>query len=116
MAIGSKDLSMDALDGFDNERLAEELKINIKVRDYQEHALGTGSNVKAVSYIHLLDVNTGKTSYGVGLSSNITRSSIRGLFSAVNRMFFPEEAEAAGKKRVEQKKAGQNPRDLFGNS
>lgn len=26
MAIGSKDLSMDALDGFDNERLAEELK------------------------------------------------------------------------------------------
>ena len=96
--------------------LAEELKINIKVLDYQEHALGSGSNVKAVSYIHLLDVNTGKTSYGVGLSSNITRSSIRGLFSAVNRMFFPEEAEAAGKKRVEQKKAGQNPRDLFGNS
>ena len=96
--------------------LAEELKINIKVLDYQEHALGTGSNVKAVSYIHLLDVDSGKTSYGVGLSSNITRSSIRGLFSAVNRMFFPEEAEAAGKKRVEQKKAGQNPRDLFGNS
>ena len=84
--------------------------------DYQEHALGTGSNVKAVSYIHLLDVDSGKTSYGVGLSSNITRSSIRGLFSAVNRMFFQEEAEAAGKKRVEQKKAGQNPRDLFGNS
>ncbi|WP_029090256.1 50S ribosomal protein L29 [Brevibacterium album] len=26
MAIGSKDLSMDALDGFDNERLVEELK------------------------------------------------------------------------------------------
>ena len=26
MAIGSKNLSMDALDGFDNERLAEELK------------------------------------------------------------------------------------------
>ncbi|MEV0982803.1 MULTISPECIES: 50S ribosomal protein L29 [Brevibacterium] len=26
MAIGSKDLSMDALDGFDNDRLVEELK------------------------------------------------------------------------------------------
>lgn len=115
--------SMEHFDGVGNgpidaviSGLAEELKINIKVLDYQEHALGTGSNVKAVSYIHLLDVDSGKTSYGVGLSSNITRSSIRGLFSAVNRMFFPEEAEAAGKKRVEQKKAGQNPRDLFGNS
>ena len=115
--------SMESFDGVGNgpidaviSGLAEELKIKVKVLDYQEHALGTGSNVKAVSYIHLLDETSGQTSYGVGLSSNITRSSIRGLFSAVNRMFYPKEAEAAGKKRVLQKNGEKAPSDLFGNS
>ncbi len=97
--------------------LNHEIGIKGKVIDYQEHALGSGTNVKAVSYIHLLDVDTGKTSYGVGLSSNITRSSIRALFSAVNRLYFKDEAEAAGKKRVaQQKNVADKPKDLFGNS
>jgi 2-isopropylmalate synthase len=97
--------------------LNHEIGIKGKVIDYQEHALGSGTNVKAVSYIHLLDVDTGKTSYGVGLSSNITRSSIRALFSAVNRLYFKDEAEAAGKKRVaQQKNVSDKPKDLFGNS
>ncbi len=30
---------------------------------------------------------SGRVTYGVGISSNITRSSIRGIFSAVNRLF-----------------------------
>lgn len=60
----------------------------IKVLDYNEHALASGSNAKAASYIHMLDVESGKTTYGVGISGNITRSSIRGLFSAVNRLFY----------------------------
>lgn len=60
----------------------------IKVLDYNEHALASGSNAKAASYIHMLDVESGKTTYGVGISGNITRSSIRALFSAVNRLFY----------------------------
>ena len=97
--------------------LNHEIGIKAKVIDYQEHALGSGTNVKAVSYIHLLDIETGKTSYGVGLSSNITRSSIRALFSAVNRLYFKDIAEDAGKKRVEQRKlSGEKPKGLFGNS
>ena len=97
--------------------LNHEIGIKAKVIDYQEHALGSGTNVKAVSYIHLLDIDTGKTSYGVGLSSNITRSSIRALFSAVNRLYFKDVAEEAGKKRVEQRKlSGEKPKGLFGNS
>lgn len=60
----------------------------IKVLDYSEHALTSGSNAKAASYIHMLDVESGKTTYGVGISGNITRSSIRGLFSAINRLFY----------------------------
>ena len=68
--------------------LEKELGIEIRVLDYNEHALTSGSGAQAASYIHLLDVKTGKTTYGVGISSNITRASIRGIFSAVNRLFY----------------------------
>ena len=59
--------------------MEEALGIQIKVLDYTEHA---------ASYIHLVDQTTGKATYGVGISSNITRASIRGIFSAVNRLFY----------------------------
>lgn len=66
--------------------LAEELAVNIKVLDYEEHALQSGSNSQAAAYIHLLDGDTGHVTYGVGVSSNITRASIRAIFSAMNRL------------------------------
>jgi 2-isopropylmalate synthase len=68
--------------------LEDALGIQIKVLDYNEHALGSGSGAEAASYIHLVDQVTGKATYGVGISSNITRASIRGIFSAVNRLFY----------------------------
>ena len=68
--------------------LEEALGIQIKVLDYTEHALASGSGAQAASYIHLVDQTTGKATYGVGISSNITRASIRGIFSAVNRLFY----------------------------
>ena len=68
--------------------LEDALGIEIRVLDYSEHALRSGSGAQAASYIHLLNVKTGETTYGVGISSNITRSSIRGIFSAVNRLFY----------------------------
>ncbi|MGL5434937.1 MAG: 2-isopropylmalate synthase [Lachnospiraceae bacterium] len=64
------------------------LGIQMKVLDYNEHALRSGSNAQAASYIHLMDQKSGRVTYGVGISSNITRASIRGIFSAVNRLFF----------------------------
>ena len=67
--------------------LEEELGISIKVLDYSEHALTSGPGAQAASYIHLMDQKTGKVTYGVGISSNITRASLRGIFSAVNRLF-----------------------------
>ena len=68
--------------------LEESLGIQIKVLDYNEHALRAGSNAQAASYIHLMDQESGKVTYGVGISSNITRASVRGIFSAVNRLFY----------------------------
>ncbi|BBF44140.1 2-isopropylmalate synthase [Lachnospiraceae bacterium KM106-2] len=66
--------------------LQEELKIKIKVLDYNEHALREGSNAQAAAYIHMFDINANKVTFGVGVSSNITRASIRAIFSAVNRL------------------------------
>ncbi len=66
--------------------IAEELNIDIKVLDYEEHALQSGSNSQAAAYIHLLDGDTGRVTYGVGVSSNITRASVRAIFSAINRL------------------------------
>ena len=70
--------------------LQEELSADIRILDYEEHALQSGSNSQAAAYIHLLDVTSGKVTYGVGVSSNITRASVRAIFSAVNRLGLGE--------------------------
>ena len=70
--------------------LEEELGIEIKVLDYDEHALTSGSGAQAASYIHMMDQKSNRVTYGVGISSNITRASLRGILSAVNRLFGEE--------------------------
>ena len=67
--------------------LSHELGINVKIIDYEEHALTGGSNAQAAAYIHMLSPDDNKITYGVGVSSNITRASVRAVFSAVNRLF-----------------------------
>jgi len=62
------------------------LEIEVKVLDYEEHALQSGGNAQAAAYIHLLSADDGRVTYGVGISSNITRASIRAIFSAINRL------------------------------
>ncbi len=66
--------------------LCDNLDLEIKILDYEEHALQSGSNSQAAAYIHLLDAQTGRVTYGVGVSSNITRASVRAIFSAINRL------------------------------
>ena len=58
---------------------------------YQEHALTVGSDSQAASYIAIVDNKTGKAAYGVGISSNINRSSFRAIFSALNRLYYMDE-------------------------
>ena len=66
--------------------LIETFGIKIKILDYEEHALQSGSDSQAAAYIHMLDAETGNVTYGVGVSSNITRASVRAVFSALNRL------------------------------
>ncbi len=68
--------------------LYKEAGFKTKLTMYEEHALTTGSDSQAVTYIQLKNEETGKTAFGVGISSNINRSSIRAIFSALNRLFY----------------------------
>ena len=50
---------------------------------YSEHAISSGANSKAVSYIQL--EHSGETLFGVGVDSNISVASIKGIICAINR-------------------------------
>ena len=86
-----KQITPIAIDSFDvlfsdyNRSLL--LNPNFSVEDYSEHSLSQGSHAKAAAYIKMKNVITNQVTYGVGVSSNITRAGIRGIFSAMNRLF-----------------------------
>ena len=73
-----------------SQAIKQELGLELKVLDYSEHTLSLGSNAQAAAYIHLLNAETGEATFGVGVSSNITRASIRAMFSAMNRLVLKE--------------------------
>lgn len=52
--------------------------------NYSEHAISKGSNSKAVAYVHL-HTPDGNDVFGVGMSSNINRASLRAILCAINR-------------------------------
>ncbi len=57
--------------------------IDVKVLDYAEHALSSGRDATAASYIEC-DIN-GRTLWGVGIDPNIVTASFHAIISAVNR-------------------------------
>lgn len=61
--------------------------LSMEIVDYSQHALSQGSGAKAAAYVQLKNNVTGKVTYGVGVSSNITVASIRALFSGINRLY-----------------------------
>lgn len=67
--------------------LAESSLINVKIIDYTEHALSTGSEAKAASYVYMERNDIGKKTFGVGVDSNITKASIKSMISAINRLY-----------------------------
>ncbi len=51
--------------------------------DYQEHAIGAGTDVKAASYVEMKVGD--RELWGVGIHSDIVTSSLRALISGLNR-------------------------------
>lgn len=64
--------------------LTEEFSLAYDIVDYQEHALESGSDSSAAAYI-LVKSPSGDELYGVGQHKSITKASLRGLVSAINR-------------------------------
>lgn len=67
--------------------LAGSSLINVKIIDYTEHALSTGSEAKAAAYVYMERNDIEKKTFGVGVDSNITRASIKSMISAINRLY-----------------------------
>lgn len=61
--------------------------VETSIMDYIEHSLGEGSEAKAAAYVEMKRVDTQKTTFGVGVDSNITVASIKAVFSAINRLY-----------------------------
>lgn len=55
-----------------------------KFISYSQHAISSGSDSKAVSYIELQKPD-GKNIFGVGIDSNVNYASILGVLNAINR-------------------------------
>jgi len=80
------------LDAISN-ALQSALEIQYKDLVYTEHALETGSESKAVSYVGF-STDNGSIYWGCGIDADIMTSSIKALFSAVNKMVSSEQAAA----------------------
>ncbi|WP_131671089.1 2-isopropylmalate synthase [Pseudomonas parakoreensis] len=76
------------------EALVAGLPIPVEIMDYNEHAIGAGTNAKAAAYIELR-VNGERAVHGVGIDENITTASFKALFSALNRSLSQPDAKAA---------------------
>ncbi|AWD32156.1 2-isopropylmalate synthase [Candidatus Kinetoplastibacterium sorsogonicusi] len=60
------------------------LNIPIRISDYHEHAIGTGTNTQAACYVELR-VENSSTSFGVGIDKDIVTASFKAVLSALNR-------------------------------
>ncbi|MNZ32600.1 2-isopropylmalate synthase [compost metagenome] len=76
------------------EALVASLPVSVEIMDYNEHAIGSGTNAKAAAYIELR-VEGGRSLHGIGIDENITTASFRALFSALNRAVSLGQAKAA---------------------
>jgi 2-isopropylmalate synthase len=71
------------IDAFIN-GLSKELDIDIKVSDYHQSAISSGSDARAAAYIEL--EKDGKTSWGVGINPNTTRASFEAIIVGLSKL------------------------------
>ena len=67
------------IDGF-----RREFGIEVRVADYEEHAIGSGADAVAVCFVEIHTKNA-RSVFGVGMHRNIVTASLNAIISAVNR-------------------------------
>jgi 2-isopropylmalate synthase len=70
------------IDAFVN-ALRQHLNLDVSVRDYHEHAVGSGADATAVAYVEV--VTDGQVRYGVGRDRSIVTASLQAVLSGINR-------------------------------
>jgi 2-isopropylmalate synthase len=63
--------------------LREHLSLDVAVRDYHEHAVGSGADATAVAYVEV--ATDGQVRYGVGRDRSIVTASLQAVLSGINR-------------------------------
>lgn len=73
------------------------LDADVRVQHYEEHAMGRGSDARAVCFMELAADGVPGDVYGVGIDPNIVTASIRAVVSGINRIWarLPEDRRAA---------------------
>ncbi|QDQ86295.1 2-isopropylmalate synthase [Alcaligenaceae bacterium SJ-26] len=69
------------------------LDLPIRIMDYHEHAIGTGADTRAASYVELR-LGESATGFGVGVNRDIVTASFHAVLSAVNRHLGQETTDA----------------------
>ena len=67
--------------------LHDNLGIDFHDLTYHEHAIGSGTDTQAISYVSITSPE-GKISWGVGIQDDIITSSVYALISAVNHQLL----------------------------
>ncbi|TMC15421.1 MAG: 2-isopropylmalate synthase [Chloroflexi bacterium] len=65
--------------------LARDCDIQLRVLDYIEHAVGSGTDANAVAYVEATD-SSGRVAWGVGLDANILTASLKAVVSSASRL------------------------------
>ena len=88
MIMNSKEVTVSGtgngpIDSFVN-GLSKELGINIKISDYHQSAISSGSDAQAAAYIEL--EKDGQTRWGVGINPNTTRASFEAIIVGLSKI------------------------------
>jgi 2-isopropylmalate synthase len=63
--------------------LKDSFDLELEVVDYTEHALGTGTDARAATYVECATAG-GRTVWGVGIDQDVATASVRAILSAAN--------------------------------
>jgi 2-isopropylmalate synthase len=89
LAVGGKELEVlgtgdGILDAF-CKALRNALRLEFEIVSYSEHSLEYSSKSRAITYVEVSD-SSGRRLYGAGVSGSISKSSLRAVVSAANKM------------------------------
>jgi len=76
------------------------LGLPVRIMDYHEHAIGTGTDTRAACYVELR-LGDSPTGFGVGIDRDIVTASFRAVLSAINRHLEAQAAEAGAQAAAE---------------